>query len=163
MELKSGLCQMVSQGAGSYKFLDGGASNGSAYMSNDSKKRGTFWLVRPQIHEGFPTGIWMFEQPSPEGQLSDSISGSGVYLVTRMESFDWYPNPQPYIAMGDDVANAHWMAETYNSAPGCFNFRSQGYLNGNPGDSTPWRYQVSLGSYGNAGETSWKIIYTPKG
>lgn len=48
MDLKSGLCQMVSQGAGSYKFLDGGANNGSAYMSNDSKKRGTFWLVRPQ-------------------------------------------------------------------------------------------------------------------
>lgn len=161
MELKNGLCQLINQGTGSYKYLNG-ASNSTLYMSNDSTYRGTFWLARP-VQEGYPAAGWIFERPSEEGELNDSIAGSGIYLLTYMESLQWYPNPQPYVWMGPEVENAAWIADTFNAAPGCFNFRREAYLNGNPADNCPYRYQVSLWTWANSGTDSWQVLYMPKG
>jgi len=156
MEIRAGLCQLVSQGNGSYRYLDWGWNNGSVYMSNDSNRLGTYWLLRNSESE---SGSWILEKPSLVGYLTGLPAGSGDYLVTRMENPQWYPNPKPYIAISNDITWVPWSAETYGSAPGCFNFRRDGYLNGNPGDTTTWGSQVSLASHPDMYDTSWKLLY----
>lgn len=172
METKSRLCQLVSQGEGSYKYLDNGAnrSYGQVHMSNDKNWRGTYWLVRHPKGDGYPYNqSFMFEQPAAEGELNNSISGSGIYLMVKWENQDYYPNPQPYIAMASEPPPTEWL---YIPAypPGCVSFYHNGaacYLYGNPDDKCPWRYQVSLNpnQYNHPTQpqlspSAWTIVYT---